>query len=117
MNTEFDYITPIKKQLDEKLSEVCFIFMTIGTSIETPRYYNLNWMKTFKEDKKINPFATKNCHFIYIGSTQINDLFFKVKCKEDYKEKVKLNASEFWKQFREYRTNFLLKNCPTINAY
>ena len=104
-----DYITPIKKQLDKKMHEVCNIFMLIGTPRETPRYYNLAF-KTFKLERKNND-------FIYIGSTQNSNLFFKIKVKENYFENLRLETNEFWQQFKDYRTKFLLKNYPTINAY
>ena len=115
MKTQIDYITPLKKQLDEKMHEVCTLFMLIGVPHETPRYYNLD-EKTFYNNKDFDGFLHKN-FIIYIGSTQTNKLFFEVKCETDYFENLRLNTREFWAQFKEYRTNFLIENYPTINPY
>jgi len=92
-----DYITPIKKELSEKLHEVCNIYMLIGTPHETPRYYN---------------FSNLENNILTIGSTQKRGLNFKVKTNFDF-----IEVSEFWLQFKEFRTEFLITNYPTINAY
>tara|TARA_R100000951_G_scaffold23806_1_gene20021 strand:- start:1744 stop:2058 length:315 start_codon:yes stop_codon:yes gene_type:complete len=104
MNTKINYITPIKKQLDEKMHEVCNMFMLIGTPRETPRYYNL---KDYKE--KVN-----NSCLIQIFSTLNRNLGFEILTPIDYPF---IDFDEFWQQFKDYRTQFLLKNYPTINAY
>jgi hypothetical protein len=92
-----DYIKPIKKELNEKLHEACNIYMLIGSPGETPRYYNFKNL-----DNKI----------LRIGSTQKDNLYFEIKTNFEF-----INVKEFWKQFKEYRTKFLLNNYPTINAY
>ena len=96
-----DYITPIKSELDEQMNNVCCLFMLIGTPLETPRYYNLS---DFDADTKV----------LTIGSTQSTSLFFQIHTPFKFNH---INTQEFWNQFKEYRTNFLLTNYPTINAY
>ena len=92
-----NYITPIEKELDEKLHEVCNMFMLIGSPSDTPRYYNYKSLEN---------------GILKIGSTQKDDLFFQIKTDYEF-----INADIFWSQFREYRTKFLLNNYTTINAY
>tara|TARA_R110000823_G_scaffold130911_2_gene259199 strand:- start:191 stop:475 length:285 start_codon:yes stop_codon:yes gene_type:complete len=92
-----NYITPIEKELNEKLHEVCNMFMLMGGPSDTPRYYNYKSLEN---------------GILKIGSTQKDDLFFQIKTDFEF-----INAKEFWPQFREYRTNFLLNNYKTINAY
>ncbi len=98
---DIDYIKPIKKQLDEKMSECCFFYMTIGTPQDTPRYYNF---REFNTDTKT----------LTIGSTQKQSLFFTVDLSN-----TNINfiwAGEFWQQFKEYRTKFLQDNFKTIDT-
>ena len=104
MNTKNDYITPIKNQLNEKMHEVCNMFMLIGTPRETPRYLNL---KDYEE-------IENNSFIIEIMSTVVYELGFSVSTPEDYPF---IDFDEFWQQFKDYRTQCLLNNFPTINAY
>lgn len=92
-----DYIKPIKKELNEKMHEVCNIYMLIGTPRETPRYFNFRNL-----DNKI----------LTIGSTQKDNLYFEIKTNFQF-----IEVREFWQQFKAYRTEFLLTNYSTINAY
>jgi hypothetical protein len=94
---KIDYIIPIKKQIDEKMHETCNMFMLMGMPHETPRYYNYSSLEN---------------NILTIGSTQKIALNFKI--KTDFKF---IEVNEFWQQFKEYRTKFLLNNYPTINAY
>lgn len=94
-----DYITPIKKELDKNMHSTCVLFMTIGTPSETPRYFNF---KEFDMGTKI----------LQIGSTQRDVLYFSV--QTDF---IFVDCEEFWGQFKEYRTDFLKTNYPTINPY
>lgn len=98
---KIDYITPIKKQLDEKMSELCFFYMTIGTPRETPRYYNF---REFNTDTKI----------LTIGSTQKQSLFFTVDLSGTDIDFI--FAGDFWQQFKKYRTKFLQDNFKTIDT-
>jgi len=97
-----DYITPIKNQLDKKMNEACLLFMTIGTPRETPRYYNF---RDFDMETKT----------LTIGSTQKQSLFFTIDLSGTNINFVDID--NFWQQFKEYRTNFLITNYETINAY
>tara|TARA_R100000781_G_scaffold92092_1_gene57010 strand:+ start:5618 stop:5983 length:366 start_codon:yes stop_codon:yes gene_type:complete len=99
-----NYITPIKKELDEHLHRISNEFMLIGMRRETPRYYNL---KDYQE--RIN-----NSYLIEIFSTQNENLGFKILTPIDY---PLINFDEFWEQFKEYRTEFLFKNYPQIEQY
>jgi Rad3-related DNA helicase len=104
-----DYITPIKEQLNERMHEVCNIFMLIGTPLETPRYYNYAGRLGDDDDNIPRENTT-----IRIGSTQNRRLFFLVETPFDYFE---IQTDEFWEQFKKYRTEFLTANYPTINPY
>tara|TARA_R110002020_G_scaffold347551_1_gene561240 strand:- start:81 stop:422 length:342 start_codon:yes stop_codon:yes gene_type:complete len=93
-----DYITPIKKQLDKEMHLACRYFLfTDGTNRESPRYFNI-------EDFK-NGLLT-------ISSTLENDLYFNIKTNLK-----NIDFSEFWAQFKEYRTKFLIKNYSKINPH
>lgn len=92
-----DYITPIKKELTENLHKVCNIYMLIGMPHETPRYFNFQELEN---------------NTLTIGSTQKRGLNFKIKTNFNF-----IEVNEFWQQFKEFRTEFLLTNYPTINAY
>jgi len=96
-----DYITPIKEQLDEKMTEVSLLYMTIGTPRETPRYYNFRDFDT--ETKTLT-----------IGSTQKQSLFFTIDLSDTGIEMIWFD--KFWQQFKEYRTNFLQENFKTIDT-
>ena len=86
------------------MHEVCNMFMLIGSPRETPRYYNFGG---FDRDKNT----------IKIKSTQNSNLYFIINIDENLLEDLRFEVSEFWQQFKEYRTKFLLNNYPTINAY
>ena len=91
-----NYIKPIEKKLNEKMHKICSIFCVIGTNFETPRYYNFGEYENGR---------------LRIQSTQNKNLFFDI--KTDFKF---INVADFWQQFKEYRTKFLLENYPTINT-
>ena len=90
-----DYIQPIKNKLNYNMQETCNMFMAIGSPSETPRYYNF---KSFDDGT------------LTIGSTQKDGLFFKIDTNFKF-----IDVHDFWEQFKEYRTEFLLNNYPTIN--
>lgn len=94
-----DYITPIKSELDKNMHIHCGVFCTIGTPNETPRYYNFGG---FDIETKV----------LTIASSQSSRLFFRVQTAFDY-----VDCTEFWQQFKEYRTKFLQENYPTISIY
>jgi len=96
-----DYITPIKKQLNKRMTECSLLYMAIGTIRETPRYYNF---RDFDIDTKT----------LTIGSTQKQSLFFTVDLSDTDIDFI--SCSDFWKQFKEYRTKFLQNNFKTIDA-
>ena len=98
-----NYITPIQNQLDEAMHLHCIDFLENGTSeYTTPRYYNV---KNYDYKSKV----------ITIQSTQTSRLFFKLDAS--ILEIGYFDASDFWTQFKEYRTAFLLDNYPTISVY
>ena len=96
-----DYITPIKEQLDEKMHITCALFVTIGFPAESPRYFNF---KEFNDETKV----------LTIGSTQRQNLEFEV--QTEY-EPYSVDVTDFWNQFKEYRTGFLQEYYPTIDRY
>lgn len=93
-----DYITPIKDKLDFWMHKNCLTFMSIGTPKETPRYFNFKGFDM--ETKELS-----------IGSTQTN-IGFTIPTEFRF-----VDSREFWQQFKEYRTSFLVKNYPTIEVY
>ena len=94
-----DYITPIKDKLNEELHNQCVAFMLMGTQRETPRYMNFGH---FDNDTKV----------LRIESTQTSKIFFDIQTDFDFVE-----VHNFWAQFKEYRTEFLTENYPTIDPY
>ena len=100
--SQINYLAPIKEQLDEKMNEYCFLYMTIGTTSETPRYFNF---RHFDRDTKT----------LTIGSTQKQSLFFTIDLSNTNINFIFID--DFWQQFKEYRTNFLQSNFETINPY
>ena len=103
--TEFDFISPVRTQLEEGLHQHCVTFMLIGTRRETPRYFNqgeIDW-----ENQRFK-----------IESTQNSNLFFWVDAPdEDYLWARSTATEEAWRQFRIFRTEFLLEYYPTIDPY
>lgn len=95
-----DLITPIKEELNKEMHKHCKTFMLIGSSNDTPRYYNL---------KEFCPFD----NVLKIGSTQKEGLYFKIDIPLKYNG---FEFGEFWKQFKQYRTEFLKTNYPTIKT-
>jgi hypothetical protein len=109
MENQTDYITPIKDQLDKNMHTHCFWFTKIGSQSETPRFYNYGDYDA--ETKQIK-----------IRSTQTDNLFFLVDIGNQSKEYIDDfmygmdTVDDFWIQFKEYRTNFLKENYPTIKT-
>jgi predicted amidohydrolase len=98
---KYDYITPIKEQLDRHMMTHCAMFVTIGNgSAESPRWYNFRGYDD--ETKQLT-----------IGSTQKSSLFFTVDCEG--LDMGFIICDEFWSQFKEYRTEFLKNNFKTID--
>lgn len=102
----YDFITPIKDQLENGFHEHCRMFMLIGRPAETPRFYNIG-------DKDHD-----NKRF-QIASTQKSDLFFWVEAPDDeyFDTIVYSDLMEVWAQIRQWRTQFLIENYPTIDPY
>jgi len=97
----YDYITPIKEQLDRHMLTHCSMFVTVGNGgSESPRWYN------FIDYDAISKQLT-------IGSTQRSDLFFDVDCTGLNIKRI--DVAEFWPQFKDYRTNFLKTHFKTID--
>lgn len=101
-----NYIEPIQKELEENLHKFSQAFMLrrkglSNETTETPRYFNL---------KEIDPINKT----LKIGSTQQGYLFFII----NYENKIEdyIDTNDFWQQFKEFRTNFLLENYPTIDT-
>lgn len=98
-----NYITPIKTALDKSMHLHCTNFLANAKSeYDTPRYYNV---KDYNYKSKV----------LTIQSTQKSNRFFKVDAS--ILEIGYFDASDFWTQFKEYRTAFLLENYPTISVY
>ena len=95
-----DYITSIKDLLDKEMHRICVLFCTIGTPIESPRWFNFRDMN--REENTIK-----------IGSTQRNALWFEI--EPDYSVDL-VEVRDFWNQFKTYRTEFLETNYKTIST-
>lgn len=97
-----NYITPIKTALDIEMRSHCDAYLIYKRLYTSPRFYNFG---DFDYDTRI----------LTIQSTQNRDLFFKIDCK--HLDVGFFDGSEFWQQFKEYRTNFLLDNYLEIDRY
>ena len=112
---DINYITPIIKELEEAMHVSCKRYIK-HTHVEThhtgpiytgysPRWYNLNDFDN--ESKKLR-----------IQSTQWHDPVknphqgFNIQTEFDW-----IDWDDFWIQFRNWRTNFLENNYPTIKSY
>jgi len=97
-----NYIEPIKKELEENLHQFCKAYILIGNGTsETPIYLNIYEYDVFK-------------HTLTIASTQKQSLSFTIDLNNKLDEYIIFN--DFWQQFKEFRTKFLLENYPTIDT-
>ena len=113
-----DYITPIKEKLEEELHNACNLFMLIGSPRETPRYYNISTKTNEQLDCSIFDIGKSDKdYYLYIESTLKSELGFKIKITPDYYKLLWKTDGDFWQQFKEFRTDFLIKNYPTIDPY
>lgn len=99
---KIDYITPIREILEEKLHRQCVVFMAIGSPDESPRWINY---REYDEESRI----------LILGSTIVHRVWIKIQCPEGYPDIY--DNTEFWAQFKKFRTEFLLENYPTISPY
>ena len=101
-----DIITPIKDQLEIGFHNHCRLFMLIGTRSETPRFFNLGDKDDVNKRFKIQ-------------STQKSDLFFWIDSPNDnYYDNIAYgDIHDIWAQIKQFRTQFLLENYPTISPY
>ena len=96
-------IEKYRTELEQNLYDHCNIFCTIGIPIETPRYYNFGEV-----------YENNNIFYLRIESTQSNKLFFDIEITENEFYQLSGNTQDFWNAFKEFRTEFLTKNYPTI---
>ena len=102
---ERDYISPIREKLEEGMHRHCAMFMAIGNGgDESPRWFNFGDQHYEEEEGRS----------LKIMSTQRGGIFFWVPLPLDYPY---ILVDEFWTQFKTFRTEFLIKNYPTINPY
>ncbi len=102
----FDYINPIKGQLEVGFHKHCQLFMVIGMRHETPRFFNIG--DRDDDNKRFK-----------IQSTQNRNIFFWVESPDDdyWQWVVFGDTLEFWAQVKAWRTQFLIDNYPTIDPY
>lgn len=93
-------IEKYKNELNENMFNHCNLFVTIGQGNESPRWYN------FKDIDENNTLT--------IGSTQNSGLYFSIQLEGIEWMHVQNSIDEFWQAFKEYRTDFLSTNYPTI---
>ena len=107
MNTQLNYIKPIKKQLEKKMHQECKRFLNFCTDKSlTPRYYNIRGIKG---------------NILTFGSTQDRDFYFDIDLTnvKEYEKIIELqyyNPEKMWSQFKEFRTKFLKDNYPQIDT-
>ena len=107
MNTQFNYIEPIKKQLEEKMHKECKRFLKFCTDNSlTPRYYNIRGIEG---------------NILTFGSTQDKNFYFNIDLTnvKEYEKIIELqyyNTEKMWSQFKEFRTQFLKDNYPQIDT-
>lgn len=101
MKTENEFKAHILPKCLELLDYWCDVYKLIGTQRETPRYSQLK-----AEDGKL-----------YIYSTINSDIKYLV-CDITEEQEIKFCfGSKLWEWWKENRTNHLITNHPTINAY
>ena len=123
----FDYISPIEDQLTENFHTFCKEYVDRVEKIKkihankpinvvlahtssiigsSPRWFNIG-----RKDNEWKKFR--------INSTQYRNLGFWVMAptEEYWQEILHGEIIEFWSQLKEWRTEFLLNNYPTIVAY
>jgi hypothetical protein len=105
-----------KAEILEKLEQHVEMFKLIGhdgsrTGVnESPRYYNVGGF-----DEEFNT--------IKFRSTQSSKLGFDIYIKEEdrkhpaFWQRLKLDNQVIWNWFKEVRTNYLIENHPTVDAY
>ena len=111
MNTQFNYIKPIKKQLETKLHKECQKFLKWNYTDKslTPRYYNIKHIKN---------------NTLRIGSTQDRNFYFEIDLTnvKEYNvlrhknNNIVYSVEKFWEQFKEFRTQFLKEHYPQIDT-
>ncbi len=121
-----DYIEPIKEQIDKNLHEHCVRFIekypdliTLSRRLhDTPRWYNIH---SFCGDTKTLTIASTQCYFIKLSeepNPNKTNQFFKINCSDikEFKDfEFTFNWSEFWEQFKAYRTRFFKRHYPIID--
>ena len=121
-----DYIKPIKEQIDKNLHEHCVRFInnypdriTLSRRLhDTPRWYNIH---NFCEDTKTLTIASTQCYFIKMleePDPNKTNQFFKIDCTDmqEFQDfDFSFDSSDFWEQFKNYRTKFLTQHYPNID--
>lgn len=93
----------IKTKGIESLETWCNTFKLIGTPQETPRYSQIR----VNDNNEVLLYSTiKNGFEIKLFDVE-----------EREADKIELNTAEIWQYWKELRTNHLLNNHPTIDAY
>lgn len=93
-------IQKYENEFNSNMFQHANLFCTIGSGNESPRWYN------FKEIDENN--------ILKIGSTQNSNLFFTVQLEGNEWIHIQNDVNGFWQAFKEYRTEFLSANYPTI---
>ena len=99
-----NFIKKYQSKFEQNLFQHCNMFVTVGTQIETPRYYNFGEV-----------YEKGNKYYLRIESTQTNRLFFDVEITKDEFHDLLFDTQNFWNDFKEFRNNFLSTNYPTID--
>ena len=96
------------EKIQSTLNQWCRTFVVIGTYEETPRYSQLD-----NRDGKFRLQSTQiQLYYNIHGLTDEENLFL------ERIQRFKLNSSRsLWNQYKEIRTEFLVKHYPTIDIY
>lgn len=102
-------IDTYRDQLETEMHRQCAVFCTMGTSVESPRWINVE--KVFKDEY--------GCTYLKFKSTQVSRIFFHIEISEaHYNALSRMLLVDFlWDDFKQFRTNFLRENYPTIEQY
>lgn len=96
----FNYIAPIKRELEKGLHKIALNYTVNRDSIaKSPRWVNY---KGFDDDTKV----------LSLQSTNYSSNEFEVQTDYPFVE-----IDEFWAQFKAFRTLFLETNYPNIRTF
>lgn len=100
-----EFIEIYRADLEQAMHTQCAVFCTIGSPAESPRWINVCELK-----------ANEEGYFIKFQSTQTSRIYFHIAISKEHYERWQygLVVEELWQPFKDFRTEFLILNYPTI---